>query len=144
MNSQTNWEKIVSGQELITAKTHRYKTFIASKERRSALPELREEGWEEYKKYADEKYVGVKKDKLFDEQFEDRVWSLFAKMGFGYLNSDRKFAMSYDFQNPSHTQQIDVFAADEETILIVECKASKELKECDFKKQIEAFPKCFT
>lgn len=138
MNSQTNWEKIVSGQELITAKTHRYKTFIASKERRSALPELREEGWEEYKKYADEKYVGVKKDKLFDEQFEDRVWSLFAKMGFGYLNSDRKFAMSYDFQNPSHTQQIDVFAADEETILIVECKASKELKECDFKKQIEA------
>lgn len=138
MVSKTNWEKIVSGQELKNVQSARSKTFIVSKERCSALPELIEEGWQEFKSYADKKYVGVKKDKPFDEQFEDRVWSLFAKMGFTYLNTDRHFAMSYDFQNPTHTQQIDVFAADEETILIVECKASEKLKECDFKKQIEA------
>ena len=45
--------------------------------------------------------------------------------------------MNYDFNNPDFTQQIDVFAADDETILIVECKSSEDLNEVQFKKDIE-------
>lgn len=138
MSSKTNWDKIVSGDALKKISALRSKTFIFAKERRIALPELIEEGWEEFRTYADSKFVGVKKEKSFDEQFEDKVWTLFSKMGFIYMNQDRDFVMSYDFQNPDHTQQIDVFAADDETILIVECKASEKVKVCDFKKQIEA------
>ena len=55
------------------------------------------------------------------------------------MNKDRYFEMSYDFQNPNITQQIDVFAADEETVIIVECKASENIKDGVFKKNIEAF-----
>lgn len=137
--TKTKWESIVSYDALIKVRTLRSKTFIESKERRVALPELVEEGWEEYKKYKNEKYVGVRKSKKCDEVFEDRVWCLFAKLGFTHMNKDRYFEMSYDYQNPNITQQIDVFAADEETVLIVECKASETLKDGVFKKPIEAF-----
>ena len=134
----TNWDKIVTGKELIRAKNLRKKTFVEDKQRKVALEELESEGWEYVRDYADPKFVKVKKEKSYDEQFEDRVWSLFVKMGFEYMNSDRNFKMSYDRSNPQFTQQIDVFAADEETVLIVECKSAEKRKDGTFKKNIEA------
>lgn len=135
----TSWEKIVTGKELVTAKNLRKRAYIVKKERRVSLAELEEEGWEEFKTYKDKRFVGVKKDKLYDEIFEDKVWTLFANMGFTDMNKDRCFKMQYDFKNPEITQQIDVFAADEETVIIVECKATRNVKKSSFKKMIEAF-----
>ena len=137
--TKTKWESVVSAEALSKAKALRSKTFVEAKERRVALPELMEEGWEEYKKYKNDKFVGVRKSKKFDELFEDRVWCLFAKLGFTHMNKDRFFEMSYDYQNPNLTQQIDVFAADDETVIIVECKAAETLKDGIFKKPLEAF-----
>lgn len=137
--TKTKWESIISNDALRKAYNLRSKTFIESKERRSALPELIEEGWEEFKTYKNNKYVGVHKNKKFDEVFEDRVWCLFEKLGFTHMNKDRYFDMSYDFQNPNITQQIDVFAADDETVIIVECKAAETIKDGVFKKPLEAF-----
>ena len=137
--SRTKWDDVVCESALSRARTLRSKQFIESKERRSALPELVEEGWEEYRSYKNNKFVGVRKKKKFDEMFEDRVWCLFARLGFTHMNKDRFFEMSYDFQNPANTQQIDVFAADEETVIIVECKAAESLKDGIFKKPLEAF-----
>ena len=138
MITKTNWDKIVSGSELLNAIKLRKKQFVEKKERRIALPELQEEGWEEYKQYKDPKYVGVRMKKPFYEVFEDTVWLIFAKMGFHYMNSDRNFGMTYDFQNPNHTQQIDVFAADDECVVIVECKSAETRRDGNFKKEIEA------
>lgn len=140
MNRMTNtkWDKIVSSKELNSVRRLRGKTFVVSKQRASALKELIDEGWEKYKDYKDLKYISVKRDKRFDEQFEDKIWMLLSSMGFTDMNSDRNFEMSYDYQNPHFTQQIDVFAADEETILIVECKSAEKIKEGNFKKMIEA------
>lgn len=136
--SKTRWDKIVSEKELSLAKSARSKNYITKKERAIALSELNEEGWVQYKLYKDNKFVGVKRDKPIDEQFEDKVWVLFANMGFTNMNKDRNFEMSYDFRNPDFTQQIDVFAADDETVLIVECKATEEIRDGVFKKPIEA------
>lgn len=137
--TKTKWDSIVSGDALLRIRMSRGKTFVESKQRRSALPELIEEGWEEYKDYKDHKFVGVRKNKKFDEIFEDRVWCLFARLGFTHMNKDRYFDMSYDYQNPAITQQIDVFAADDETVVIVECKASESIRDGVFKKPLEAF-----
>lgn len=134
----TNWENIVSDKELISAKNKRKNMYIEDKQRKVALQELEEEGWEYVKDYADPKFVKVRREKPYDEQFEDKVWLLFYHMGFTYLNKDKNFKMTYDFQNPNFTQQIDVFAADEETILIVECKSAENIKDGVFKKEIEA------
>ena len=133
----TNWENIVSGKELITAKNKRKNLYIEARERKVALEELEEEGWEYVKDYADSKFVKVRKEKPFYERFEAQIWLLFFQMGFKLLNRDANFKMNYDFNNPDFTQQIDVFAADDETILIVECKSSEDLNEVQFKKDIE-------
>lgn len=139
IQSKTSWNKIVSGKELNTSKKPRSQTYITRKERSIALSDLIDEGWSHYKSYKDPKFLGVKKDKKFDEVFEDKVWLLFFNMAFTNMNADRNFIMSYDYKNPDFTQQIDVFAADEETVLIIECKAAETISDGRFKKQIEAF-----
>ncbi|TGY44104.1 DGQHR domain-containing protein [Clostridium sartagoforme] len=135
----TSWDKIVTGKDLESTKNMRKKTYITSKQRKSALPELVQEGWHFLKEYKDTRFISVRKDKPYDEVFEDKIWLLFANMGFTHMNKDRHFKMQYDYQNSDITQQIDIFAADDETVLIVECKASYELKDGNFKKPIEAF-----
>lgn len=136
--TKTTWNKIVLGKDLAAAKKLRSKPFITRKERSLALPDLIEEGWSEYRNYKNPKFIGVKKNKPYDELFEDKVWMMFANLGFTNMNCDRDFKMSYDYQNPDFTQQIDVFAADDETVIIVECKAAEIMKDGVFKKPIEA------
>ncbi len=83
--------------------------------------------------------IKVKKAKTFDVAFEDEVWSLFALMGYRFLNRDRNFNLPYDKNEISLTKQIDVFAKDEETILIIECKSSETNSRGDFKKDLESY-----
>ena len=135
----TNWNLIVSDSELRKARGLRSKPVVQKKERTVALQELQEEGWELVKTYKDPKYVSVQRAKTFDVWFEDRVWTLFHDLGFTHMNQDANFKMVCDFHNPDHTQQIDVFAADEETVIIVECKSAEKLKSAGFKKEIEAY-----
>lgn len=59
-----------------------------------------------------------------DIGFEDKVWSLFALLGFKLMNKDRYFHIPYDKKDSNLTQQIDVFAKDDETVLLVECRSA--------------------
>lgn len=61
----------------------------------------------------------LKKDKPLDEQLEDEVWTILARMGFDELSEGRNFKIN----NPKdpNPRQIDVFAKDRETAIIVEC-----------------------
>lgn len=95
-----------------------------------------EDGWELHKE--SKTTISVKKLKSNDIEFEDRVWSLFAQLGYEVMNRDRNFHLPYDKTNSNLTQQIDVFAKDGETLLLVECKAANENKRGDFKKELEA------
>lgn len=83
--------------------------------------------------------IKVNKQKTNDLAFEDEVWSLFALMGYKFLNKTRNFNLPYDKNDPSQTKQIDIFAKDDETILIVECKSSENNKRGDFKKELESY-----
>ncbi|MBO6516833.1 MAG: DGQHR domain-containing protein [Bacteroidia bacterium] len=66
------------------------------------------------------------------------VWTTISQLGFSMMNKDRSFKMPYS-DDMRLTQQVDIFAADDETILLIECKASDgELKKGNFKKEIEA------
>lgn len=132
----SNWENIVCGKELNSVKNKRKSEYDFSKERKIAITELEEEGWEFVSDYSDTKFVKVRKEKKFDEKFENRIWMLMYQMGFTYMNKDRNFHMTHD--KDGHTQQIDIFAADDETVLLIECKAAESQKEGNFKKEIEA------
>ena len=81
--------------------------------------------------------VRMRKPKPHDIAFEDRVWAAFAKLGFTSLNKDRTFTLKYG-AGDNECQQIDVFAADDDVVFVVECKSSAETRTGQFKKEIEA------
>lgn len=83
--------------------------------------------------------VKFAKDKPNDELFEDRVWLMLAKMGFSFLSASRRCSIAYG-DTGGAAQQIDVLAVDEETAIIVECKAStsEPPRLATFKTTIEA------
>jgi DNA sulfur modification protein DndB len=79
----------------------------------------------------------MRKEKSDDRAFEDRVWAAFARLQFTNLNRDRLLKLQYgDAQNQA--QQIDVFAADDEVALVIECKSTETIRSGQFKKEIEA------
>lgn len=94
------------------------------------------ENWEIDKEFKNK--TRMKKIKPFDELFENEVWVLFSDLGFKIMNKDRKFCVPYN-KEETLKQQVDVFAVDSETILIIECKATEtKNKKQEFKTDIEA------
>lgn len=128
--------KLITGNELIKELNLRKREFIFESAPKSLKDEYELNGWVVDKEFKTKyKYRKIKET---DVQFEDQVWSLLANLGFTFLNKDRYFKIPYD--KDGNTQQIDVIAKDDESVLIIECKASKEKnKKADFKKELEAY-----
>ena len=79
------------------------------------------------------------KEKSAQEQFEDAVWVLFANMGFLELNSGKDFSVAYDFHDDELSVPVSVLAIDEETALVVLCRAARTMKEFSFVTEINSF-----
>ena len=115
------WEALVEEKGLRSALTKRKKTHLYESVHHELVESYETNGWEIDRPFKTK--VRMKRLKPFDMAFEDEVWTTIANLGFKHLNKDRNFKLPYS-EKPYLTQQIDVFAADEETILIIECKAS--------------------
>ena len=81
-----------------------------------------EDGWRVVRKNA--KSTRMAKPKPVDEQLEDEVWSILAQMGFREMSKGRNFTIAVEDGLPP--RQIDVFAKDDESIIIVECTRRDE------------------
>lgn len=79
----------------------------------------------------------MKRPKSHDVAFEDRVWAAFATLGFPLLNENRKCVIGYG-PGRNQAKQIDVFAADDEVVLVVECKSTASPRRSAFKSEVEA------
>lgn len=99
-----------------------YKTVTASTKKLIAEKVKLEEvdGWRVVKKNA--KSTRMAKPKPADEQLEDEIWCILAQMGFKEMSKGRQFLMAVEDGLPA--RQIDVFAKDDETVVIVECTQS--------------------
>ena len=75
------------------------------------------EGWRTVRRNA--KSTRMAKEKPVDEQLEDEVWCILAQMGFQEMRKGRQFTIAVKDGLPP--RQIDVFAKDDETVIIVEC-----------------------
>ena len=135
--TNTTWERLVDHQDLKSIKKFRALPYLVKNIYASSLEDAKNDGWEFLSKIKNSNKIKIKKDKPQNEVFEDDVWLLFYDLGFTTLNRDRHFIMSYGEAN-GQTQQIDVFAVDEETIILVECKSAITPKDGIFKKEIEA------
>ena len=83
-------------------------------------------------------HIRFKKEKSIEDgtQLEDRVWSLLAKMGFDEMSGPRPFTIPI---SDNLSPEIDVFAKDSSTTLIVSCKDSMQfsLKSTVLKTELE-------
>jgi DNA sulfur modification protein DndB len=79
----------------------------------------------------------MRKEKLHNVAFEDRVWAAFARLQFTHLNQDRAFRLRYGIAT-GQAQKVDIFAADDEVVLVVKCKSTEQIRAEQFKKESEA------
>ncbi len=139
VQSKTIEEQLTGGEELKRLNNKRRKKYIEMKISPNLVSAYLEEGWEFDREL--KKQTKIKKLKPYSEIFENEIWSLFYNMGFKKLNTDSNFTISYGKgpHGKELTKQIDVFACDDETALVIECKATEKLdKKHDFKKDIES------
>lgn len=135
----TDWEKLLSQSEVQNAIRERKKSYFEKTAWRVALEQEGQEGWYFFKDTKNPEKVKVHKDKSVHEIFENRLWVLFAQMGFYILNRDRNFTINYSEQGKNLDKQIDVFAADDETVLVVECKSAESYNDKkQWKTELEA------
>lgn len=109
-------------------------------EYRNVLPrkveEAERDGWERFRKL--KKSIKMRRHKPHDRAFEDRVWGTLARLGFSFMNADRNFKVPYG-KAEGDKKQVDVFAADDEVVLVVECKSSTTIRKGEtFKTEVEA------
>jgi DNA sulfur modification protein DndB len=86
------------------------------------------------------KSVVLKKRKPLHVMFEDRVWTILAKMGFLMLNN-KELRLPYVDDESIPGKQIDTFAADNEAIIVVECKSAETMKKQHFSKELNEYDK---
>jgi DGQHR domain-containing protein len=97
--------------------------------------DLIEAGWSLHKRM--QSHVWLKKPKSPDSMLEDRVWCLFYRMGYPRL-SGSKFRIEYrNNDGTTGHKRIDVFAADDETAVVVDCRAREVRGRRSFQKDIE-------
>ena len=96
-----------------------------------------EDGWEKVgKKKKLTQRMGLPESP--EDQFEDRLWCLFANMGYTRLNKTREWRLPFG-KGSEETKQIDVFAVNDETIVFVECKYSDSKKNTSLKTELESY-----
>jgi DNA sulfur modification protein DndB len=127
-------EKVLMKREristrLINAKASPYLHLTA---KLGAKERLEQEGWE-FVPSKLKKSIRMRKSKAHFNAFEDRVWALLARLKFAYLNDNHGFELEYI---PGVTKQIDVLGADEEAVVIIECKSSATRCNVNYQKEI--------
>jgi DNA sulfur modification protein DndB len=87
----------------------------------TAIDEKLQEGWEI--DVVLKSKTKLSKPKPNDILFKDKVWSLFARLGFKVLNRE-SFNLPCDKKDQSSVQNIDILAKDDETLLVIDCHSS--------------------
>lgn len=96
-----------------------------------------QEGWIAHKRLRNA--VSVRKEKKIDERLENLWWVLLYKMGYTEMNSGRKFRIAFQRRDVQGQKQIDVYASDDETVIVSECKACDRLRKRSLQKDLEEF-----
>src|SRR5271166_4051528 len=87
------------------------------------IPEYEADGWQVDRRL--KRSIRVKRPKPIDERLENRFWMLLARLGYPEISGGRKFTIVIDRKGAEPLRkQVDVFAKDEETVIVAECKAS--------------------
>lgn len=127
---------LLANKDLLEEKKRRSLEYEYVKIKTNEINKYIEKGWILDKKYKQSARMRRNISLSVDEKFKNEVWILFYKLGFLFLNGSQSFKLFIDEINLIH--EADIFAADDEAILIFECRAASKLeKKVDFQKDIE-------
>jgi DNA sulfur modification protein DndB len=102
------------------------------------IPQHEADGWQVDRRL--KRSIRVKRPKALDERLENRFWMLLARLGYPEINAGRKFTILIDRKGAEPLRkQVDVFAKDDETVVVAECKASGSFSRRSLQKDIEEF-----
>ncbi|MFT3671564.1 DGQHR domain-containing protein [Aestuariivirga sp.] len=122
----------------VTEKRKRRDQFVRQTVTHAEADLLLAEGWQLDRKM--QHRSRVKREKSLDEDLENRMWCLLADFGFPELNQGRQFKIWFRRNNKIEgSKQVDIFAKDDETVIVAECKASAEIRKKSLQKDIEEF-----
>lgn len=77
--------------------------------------------------------------KTVDEILENRFWNVLYRFGYQELNVGRSFKISVSSGGKTFQKQIDVFAKDEETVIVAKCKPASAPKRRNMQNDIVEF-----
>ena len=126
---------LISGRELERERRQRRKLALEKTVPSSLGNNYVEEGWEVVRE--NKRTTRIQQPKPTDQRLEDEVWTLFADMGFSEISQGRHFKIPISGSGSGvPPKQIDVFAVDSDTAMVVECKASETLKSRSLQKDL--------
>ncbi len=117
--------KLVNDKEIKSHLKVRSSAFVFEKVDNRLQSDYDSAEWTLHK--TNKKSVVLKKKKPLHVMFEDRVCTILAKMGFTTLNN-KGLRLPYVDDESIPGKQIDAIAADNETIIVVECKSAEAMK----------------
>jgi hypothetical protein len=133
-------ENLTENDALRRAEYTRRRKFYDEKTINSKLREEQEKGGWVYVADLKSGAIKLKKAKSHDEVLENRIWCILYQLGYPVLNVGRKFSIEIaNHDGKIVTKQVDVFAKDDETVIVVECKSCEEMQTRDLRKDISEF-----
>lgn len=95
------------------------------------------EGWVLHKRL--KTGLTMRKSRPLNQRLENLWWVLLYKMGYRELSSGSAFRISFQHKNALEAEKkIDVFASDDETVIIAECRSCDRLRRRGMAKDLEA------
>jgi len=136
-DGETNFlSPLINDEKLLTSEYRRRKSGNEVKSVHPAdVPAEEAKGWVVQR--PGKRSTQLKRPKKHDNLLEDRIWCLLHSMGYRTLNGTH-FRISFTRIDASTgRKEIDVYAEDEETVLVVECKSRKERGRRSLQKDIQ-------
>jgi len=135
------FEGLIADKEISKELRRRKKMFVnrsIPNRNERELEELINDGWEIEKEFKTSKRLKINKSP--EKLFVDKVWSLFASLGFHFMNKEDQISLPYDKSDFDLKHPIHLFAKDDETVIIVECRSTLiKIKKSDFNSDLEAY-----
>ena len=120
-NKESLYPLLTDIKELASAHRVRRNAFESKGVHPSDVEQELKDGWEIQR--AGKRKTRLKRIKNHNVRLEDRLWCLFYNMGYRTLN-DKNFKITYTRRDGSiDSKQVDVYAEDDETAIVVECKS---------------------
>lgn len=131
-------QKLIGGKEIQSELKLRKSQYITESipNKQELLQQYLSEGWEIDREFKTK--TRLRKLKNNQLHFIDKVWSMFASLGFEVLNKNQTIDIPYNRKEPSLIQPFDILAKDSESIILIKAESSIKNSKSKFKEYLES------